>query len=180
MAWASFTQYGSGLLKANQPFEGSVEVPDDADVNDLCLDAGVVVVREIVDITVSHLTAMADGLDEIILIGVPADAVVLKNGAALVGPLVSTEPGVFGIELAGKYRASTPITVRFCDLEQCWEELRAERKRLLAETDWAVLPDSPLSEEERQAYWTYRQALRDIPDSQASATLDTIVWPPKP
>ena len=42
-------------------------------------------------------------------------------------------------------------------------DLRAERTRRLAETDWTVLPDSPLSDAKIAEWKTYRQALRDLP-----------------
>ena len=61
--------------------------------------------------------------------------------------------------------------------------LRVERDRLIAETDWWVLPDrTPTSEQ-----LAYRQALRDLP-STATPVLDPttrlgisgVIWPTKP
>ena len=61
--------------------------------------------------------------------------------------------------------------------------LREERDKLLAETDWWVLPDrTPTSEQ-----LAYRQALRDLPDT-SSPVLDPtsrigisgVSWPVKP
>jgi len=61
--------------------------------------------------------------------------------------------------------------------------LRVERDRLIAETDWWVLPDrTPTSEQ-----LAYRQALRDLP-STATPVLDPttrlaisgVTWPTKP
>ena len=43
--------------------------------------------------------------------------------------------------------------------------LRAERNRLLANSDWTQMPDSPLTDEQRKAWATYRQQLRDAPDT---------------
>jgi len=51
---------------------------------------------------------------------------------------------------------------------------RAERDRLLRESDWAALPDVPASE----AWLTYRQALRDVP--QQSGFPDSVEWPTPP
>lgn len=55
------------------------------------------------------------------------------------------------------------------------ERVRAERDRLLAESDWTALPDSPVD-------WSdYRQALRDLPltiDKEQS--LDEVKWPERP
>ena len=54
-------------------------------------------------------------------------------------------------------------------------ELRAERNRRLAETDWWTLYDHQPTPQDRL---DYRQALRDITDTYQS--LDTVVWPEKP
>ncbi len=45
------------------------------------------------------------------------------------------------------------------------EEYRAERNSKLNDSDWTQLQDSPLSQEDKQAWTTYRQALRDAPAS---------------
>jgi len=52
--------------------------------------------------------------------------------------------------------------------------LRAERDRLIAETDWWASSDLTMT----SAQTTYRQALRDITDSATS--LDDVTWPTKP
>ena len=52
--------------------------------------------------------------------------------------------------------------------------LRKHRDRLIAETDWWVLPDRTPTDEQL----AYRQALRDITDTYTS--LDDVVWPTKP
>lgn len=57
---------------------------------------------------------------------------------------------------------------------QANQDPRRIRNDLLASTDWTQVPDSPLSEEQKQAYRTYRQALRDM-----TFTGD-IIWPKKP
>jgi hypothetical protein len=40
------------------------------------------------------------------------------------------------------------------------ERMRIHRDRLLKESDWTQLPDAPV---DREAWATYRQALRDFP-----------------
>jgi hypothetical protein len=52
--------------------------------------------------------------------------------------------------------------------------LRVERDKLIAETDWWVLPDRTPTQEQLD----YRQALRDITNNYTS--LDNVVWPTKP
>ena len=57
-------------------------------------------------------------------------------------------------------------------------EARAKRDALLAETDFMLMPDYPLSEAKRAAVAAYRQALRDVP-AQAGFPRQ-IDWPVKP
>ena len=61
--------------------------------------------------------------------------------------------------------------------------LRVERDRLIAETDWWVLPDRTPTDEQL----AYRQALRDLPDNSTPVLDSTIrlgisgvTWPTKP
>lgn len=58
------------------------------------------------------------------------------------------------------------------------DEIRARRDRLLAATDWAVLPDSPLDAQSLDAVKTYRQALRDVPQQEHFP--GAITWPQMP
>jgi hypothetical protein len=61
--------------------------------------------------------------------------------------------------------------------------LRVERDRLIAETDWWVLPDRTPTDEQL----AYRQALRDLPDNSTPVLDNTtrlgisgVTWPTKP
>ena len=58
--------------------------------------------------------------------------------------------------------------------EQPLKELRAERDRLIAATDWWATSDRTMT----SAQTTYRQALRDITENATS--LEDVVWPIKP
>ena len=55
-------------------------------------------------------------------------------------------------------------------------ELRAERNAKLAETDVYMVSDYPITTEQKTAWQTYRQALRDMDFSD----LDNLNWPTKP
>jgi len=44
-----------------------------------------------------------------------------------------------------------------------WEELRILRNQRLTESDWTQVADAPLTEEHKDAWKNYRQALRDLP-----------------
>ena len=57
---------------------------------------------------------------------------------------------------------------------QPMKELRAERNRRIAETDWWASSDLTMTAEQT----AYRQALRDITATYSS--LDDVVWPTKP
>jgi len=50
------------------------------------------------------------------------------------------------------------------------ERMRLRRDRLLVESDWAMIPDTPT---DKTAWATYRQALRDFPATwEPSPTVD--------
>jgi len=55
-------------------------------------------------------------------------------------------------------------------------DLRAERDRRLAETDWMSGSDVTMSD----AWKTYRQSLRDVPAQDGVTGLDDVTWPTKP
>lgn len=58
------------------------------------------------------------------------------------------------------------------------ETVRARRDRLLAESDWTQLPDSPCGDETRSDWAAYRAALRDVPQQSGFPT--TVAWPDSP
>lgn len=55
------------------------------------------------------------------------------------------------------------------------EQIRAERDALLVASDWTQVADAPV---DQQAWATYRQALRDIPQQPGFPT--DVIWPTKP
>lgn len=60
-------------------------------------------------------------------------------------------------------------------------KMRRIRKDLLQESDITQLADAPLTDAKKAEWATYRQALRDMPVTNASATTyEEIVWPVKP
>jgi len=61
------------------------------------------------------------------------------------------------------------------------ETLRGQRKSLLKNSDWTVLPDSPLSDSKKAEWTTYRQQLRDITDGiDTEAKAIAVTFPTKP
>jgi len=59
-------------------------------------------------------------------------------------------------------------------------DLRATRNKLLADSDWTQMNDSPLTNEVKTAWATYRQELRDLSDLDAWPNLDDADWPVAP
>lgn len=60
------------------------------------------------------------------------------------------------------------------------DQLRTRRNEKLQESDWTQLADSPLSEEQKQRWRDYRQALRDLPSlyqDDQTVNIENIVWP---
>ena len=55
---------------------------------------------------------------------------------------------------------------------------RQERDYLLESSDWTVLADSPLSATKQAEWKTYRQALRDLPESTTDYANVTYPTPP--
>ena len=63
-------------------------------------------------------------------------------------------------------------------LEQQWQEVKTKRQKLLNASDWTQAVDTPLSELQKTAWQTYRQALRDLPEKFESP--ESVVWPVAP
>ena len=65
-----------------------------------------------------------------------------------------------------------------------WTQLRTERNRRLAASDWTQLVDSHLSQEKKDAWAAYRQELRDLPDEltdeQVTSSPNSVPWPLDP
>ena len=65
------------------------------------------------------------------------------------------------------------------ELDMALDNLRAKRNKLLADSDYIVLADSPVND---KANWlTYRQALRDLTNGLTTvAQVNAVVFPVKP
>lgn len=88
-----------------------------------------------------------------------------SNGTAI----ESTDPADWGFNVADVFAKAAEL-----EAAEPLRLLRAERDRLIAETDWWASSDLTMT----QAQTDYRQALRDITNSYSS--LDDVVWPVKP
>ena len=86
-------------------------------------------------------------------------------------------------EEPAKVRLRAQYTIEIEDLgtSLVLADLRRRRDALLSQTDWTQVNDAPLSTEQKAAYATYRQALRDLPSNNTNvASLDEVQFPSKP
>ena len=59
--------------------------------------------------------------------------------------------------------------------EVTWDTIRAKRDRLIAASDWTMIPGATVD----QAQWSaYRQILRDLPQTYSNP--EDVVWPSVP
>ncbi len=75
----------------------------------------------------------------------------------------------------GEFYEAVPVPAP--TTEELAKQVRATRDALLAETDYLVMPDYPISADELGAVKHYRQALRDIPTQDGFPT--TVEYPKK-
>lgn len=71
----------------------------------------------------------------------------------------------------------TPLTQEQIDAGKM-SAVRKTRNKLLQESDWTqTVSDIPISEEKKEEWRIYRQALRDLP---ATVDINNVVYPQKP
>ena len=65
------------------------------------------------------------------------------------------------------------------EFDNAMENLRTKRNNLLTESDWTVLPDSPIAD--KTAWQNYRTELRDLTNGLTTVEeVDAVIWPTKP
>lgn len=62
--------------------------------------------------------------------------------------------------------------------ERAEADVRIQRDKLIAQTDWTQVLDAPITAECRDAFRVYRQALRDVP--QQAGFPEEVIWPEVP
>ena len=66
-------------------------------------------------------------------------------------------------------------------LAEEWTRIRAERDRLLTNSDWTQANDTALASAKVTEWGTYRTKLRTLPEDQkAKTTYTDITWPTQP
>lgn len=61
--------------------------------------------------------------------------------------------------------------------DSSWDIVRKKRDHLLAISDWTMTPGATV---DQRAWSSYRQVLRDLPQTYENYGLDKIVWPVSP
>lgn len=74
---------------------------------------------------------------------------------------------------AGMEAMGQPVTD-----ETKWYLIRSFRTELLARSDWTQIGDAPFTAEEKNAWTTYRQALRDLPQDYGNP--NDVMFPEEP
>ena len=73
----------------------------------------------------------------------------------------------------------SPDTAKMTEMYRCeYQFIRQQRNCLLTKSDWTQLPGGPLTDEQRAAWSTYRQLLRDLV-IEGSCPLN-FTWPQPP
>ena len=103
---------------------------------------------------------------------IPADAVRVTD---------SQFEQLFAAQAEGKQITWTGSRLRAVDPKPDGAQVeaanRTRRNKLLLASDWTQLPDAPLSPEQRAAWSTYRQQLRDL---KLARPLPESAWPKAP
>ena len=68
-------------------------------------------------------------------------------------------------------------TANAVDSSLTWNDIRLKRDTLLMSTDWTMISDTSV---DQVAWKTYRQALRDIPETYKDKDPSEVVWPTQP
>jgi hypothetical protein len=74
----------------------------------------------------------------------------------------------------GWIQVGEAVDVTAVDGEGAWEEA----KKLLRESDWSMLPDVPMTKEEKASWIEYRRGLRNIRAQKDFP--NSMFWPTKP
>ena len=85
-----------------------------------------------------------------------------------------------------KYAVGKTVTMKVYQIveipapttEEVAAQVRAQRDAMIAETDYLMMSDYPISAEDKALVETYRQALRDIPEQEGFPS--EVQWPVAP
>lgn len=94
-------------------------------------------------------------------------------------------PNIEGHYPSEEYTVVNGVAVRKSDAEIAqrqdefaWLGFKNKRNGYLSDSDWTQAIDSPLTDDKKQEWATYRQALRDLPENTTDPR--NPLWPTKP
>jgi len=84
------------------------------------------------------------------------------------------------IEITEEEAASMLAEIETANTAMLETSNRETRNELLAESDWTQMPDSPLTDEAKTSWATYRTSLRNLPTHENWPSLEDADWPTQP
>ena len=84
------------------------------------------------------------------------------------------------VEITEEEAAANAAEIAAADAVMLEIENRNVRNQLLADSDWTQMPDSPLADEAKTSWATYRSSLRSLPEHENWPSLEDADWPTKP
>jgi hypothetical protein len=112
-----------------------------------------------------------------------ADGVIQRQIACGEGSLAantySGEASIEGHYTSPEYKIVSGEAVRQTNAFDAKDFLRVERDSKLLNSDWTQGADSPLTDEKKAEWATYRQALRDMTATFAKALSQEDIWFPE-
>lgn len=103
----------------------------------------------------------------------------IENSVILIDGVLIARPSKFHT-----YDAESNALVDGSDAEKTrdvLQQMRELRTAYLLSSDWTQMSDAPLTDAEKAEWRTYRQALRELPQTYSTATdKSDITWPTKP
>ena len=84
------------------------------------------------------------------------------------------------VEISDAEYAERQAEYLAAETEMLNEQNRQTRNELLSASDWTQGNDSPLTDEAKTSWATYRTALRDLPTNENWPSLEDDDWPSAP
>jgi hypothetical protein len=110
---------------------------------------------------------------------VEADAVThVEQYGGFVAPDPGGSTGYWVVDEAAETVVNDQAQADADALASSWDRLRRERNALLVSSDWTQAADSPLTDEAKTEWATYRETLRNLPSNTPDPANPT--WPDEP
>ncbi len=84
------------------------------------------------------------------------------------------------VEITDEEAAATAAEIATADAAMLEIANRDTRNELLAASDWTQGNDSPLTDEAKTSWGTYRSSLRSLPEHENWPSLEDADWPTAP